>query len=584
MTSATTLLGVLPLALEFGVDYEIWPAFAITVFGGLSLSMVSTLVFIPVVYMGLDQVVRWLRDIGPAGVCLGSLCAAAAIYGIHARYESTFWTCLVALPFWFGFLSVVWMGLQVHRARREAVRSAGPVTTIQLRNLTKVYGAPGKFRREWGRFHRRRESEPRAFRDSLWWKLPLLALLSYFAYYLDDEVWIYIDALALAGLLIRLWRGARTRRIEISDTRAGRILHAALRLSPPLIFTGYIHARLGLGSVTLATVGIWGAYRGVRWLAGRVRDGRVDTERMSGRLVWFRRSAYRAAASVPVLGVPQPEYVALQGVDLEIGTGMFGLLGPNGAGKTTLMRILCQVLEPSYGSIQINGHNLLKMPRQSGLIGYLPQHFGQYDHLPVYQFLDYRALLEGYDDRTERHQRVSACLEQVNLADRQNDAIGSLSGGMRQRVGIAQTLLHMPRIIVVDEPTAGLDPLERIRFRNMLARVSQDRIVVFSTHIVEDISGSCNQLAVLDRGALLYTGSPASMRGLAQGKIWEAVLEEDLFARVEAGLNLVSHVRTPAGIRTRFLHEIPPDIPQARPVEATIEDAYLYLLRSGRAA
>jgi len=118
MTSATTLLGVMPLALEFGLDYEIWPAFAITVLGGLSLSMVSTLVLIPVVYMGLDQVVRWLRDVGALGVCLGSVAASAALYGVHQRYESTFWTCLVALPFWFGFLGLVWMGLQVHRARQ----------------------------------------------------------------------------------------------------------------------------------------------------------------------------------------------------------------------------------------------------------------------------------------------------------------------------------------------------------------------------------------------------------------------------------------------------------------------------------
>jgi len=363
-----------------------------------------------------------------------------------------------------------------------------------------------------------------------------------------------------------------------------RVLRTARRLSHPVLFAAYIHLRLELVSVTLATGGLWIIYRAVRVLADRIRTGRVDTERMSGRWVWFRRSAYRAAAAVPVLGVPRPEFAALSGVDLEIGTGMFGLLGPNGAGKTTLMRILCQVLEPSCGSIQINGRNLVNVSRQSGLIGYLPQHFGQYDHLTVYQFLEYRALLEGYDRRADRDQRVGACLEQVNLSDRQADTIGSLSGGMRQRVGIAQTLLHMPRIIVVDEPTAGLDPLERIRFRNLLARVSQDRIVVFSTHIVEDISGSCSRLAVLDKGTLLYTGTPESMRALAAGKVWEAVLDEATFTGAEAGLNLVSHVRTPAGVRTRFLGEAPTELPQVRPVEPTLEDAYLYLLRSGRAA
>ena len=249
-----------------------------------------------------------------------------------------------------------------------------------------------------------------------------------------------------------------------------------------------------------------------------------------------------------------------------------------------MMRILCQVLEPSYGSVQINGQNLVRLPPQNGLIGYLPQHFGQYDHLTVYRFLEYRALLEGFNSRKERQHRVDACLAQVNLKDRAQDRIGSLSGGMRQRVGIAQTLLHMPRIIVVDEPTAGLDPLERIRFRNLLARVSQDRIVVFSTHIVEDISGSCNRLAVLNGGSLLYSGTPQSMRRLAVGKVWEAVLDESEFSGLETGLNLVSHVRTPEGIRARFLTESPPDTFESRETDPTLEDAYLYLLHVGRAA
>jgi len=199
--------------------------------------------------------------------------------------------------------------------------------------------------------------------------------------------------------------------------------------------------------------------------------------------------------------------------------------------------------------------------------------------MSAYNYLEYRALLEGFKDGSARRKRVQECLEQVNLWERKDDPIGSFSGGMKQRVGIAQTLLHLPQIIVVDEPTAGLDPLERIRFRNLLARFSQEKIIIFSTHIVEDISGSCNRLAVLDQGKLIYTGTPLEMRDLASERVWEALLPEPRFDDLEKDLDLISHVRVPGGIRARFLASSP--IPEASVVEPNLEDAYLYLLRHG---
>ncbi len=593
MTSATTLLGVMPLALKFGGDFEIWPPFAITVLGGLSVSMLSTLIFIPVVYMGLDQVVRWLVETGVPGVVLGTLVGGAATYGVYTRYDSLFWTCLVALPFWFAALGLVWAGLRVHRARVEARGRLGAVRLIQLRNLTKIYGAPGRFRREWARYIRRVQrlqaegADPvdrKAVKEGLVWKLPLLGLIGYLHTYFEEGMWIYIHSLVTWGMLAHLAQaGAVLRPFEVRlpgwIRRAGR---GGVRNLLPALFLGYIHWRLRLPSVTVASAAVWLVLRLVRFLAGRVRDGRVDVEKITGRLGFLRRWTYRGACALPLIGVPRPAFRALSGVDLEIGRGMFGLLGPNGAGKTTLMRIVCQVLEPSYGSVSIDGRNVLREGRIQGLVGYLPQHFGHYNHLSAYAFLEYRALLEGLRDGAERRARVLACLEQVNLTDRKEDPIGSFSGGMKQRVGIAQTLLHMPRIIVVDEPTAGLDPLERIRFRNLLARVSQDRIVIFSTHIVEDISGSCNRLAVLNAGRLLYTGTPQSMRDLARGRVWEAVIAEGAFLQVERELNLISHVRTPSGVRARFLSEAPSRDFHAQQVDPTLEDAYLYLLRQER--
>ena len=344
-------------------------------------------------------------------------------------------------------------------------------------------------------------------------------------------------------------------------------------------FLLYVQYRLQLPSVTIASGAAWLVFVLTGFLAGRVRNGCVDLETLAG----LRGRRYAGAAAMPLIGVPRPSFQALKGVDLEIGRGMFGLLGPNGAGKTTLMRIICQVLEASHGSVALDGVNMQRYSQLNGLIGYLPQHFGLYDHLTAYQFLEYRALLEGLRSGAARRARVQACLEQVNLIDRKDDPIASFSGGMRQRVGIAQTLLHLPQIIVVDEPTAGLDPVERIRFRNLLARVSQERIVIFSTHIVEDISGSCNRLAVLHQGQILYTGSPQAMRDLARDKVWEAMVPEDSFARFASEMELLSHMRTPAGIRARFLATAVGNFGNLdpSPVEPSLEDAYIYLMKQG---
>ena len=585
MTSATTILGVLPLALKFGGDYEIWPPFAITVLGGLAVSMVSTLIFVPVIYMGIDQVKAWLADIGWIGIVLGTAAAAGLTYWIDDYYQSLFWTSLLALPAWIAAMTLIWIVQRIHRARIAARNEVREVRYLQIRNLTKIYGAPGQFRREWDRFNRRSdrlaklglgEVDKKAILDSLWWKLPLVALFGYLSTYFEQGTWIFIISLAMLGLIHHLIRC-------VADLTGFQIRNRWLlqisRLVLPLIFVGYIHWRLEFGSLTIASAGVWFLYRLITFLVARVADGRINPENMPGRLGFLKAIFYRGASAVPVIGLSRPQFQALGGVSLDIPRGMFGLLGPNGAGKTTLMRIVCQVLSSSYGSVLANGTTSLNGPGRQGLIGYLPQHFGLYLHMSAYNYMEYRALLEGFKDGPARRKRIQECLEQVNLWDRRDDNIGSFSGGMKQRVGIAQTLMHMPEIIVVDEPTAGLDPLERIRFRNLLARFSQEKIIIFSTHIVEDISGSCNRLAVLNQGKVLYTGTPLEMRDLARDKVFEALLPEARFDDLEADLDLITHVRAPGGIRARFLATDP--IPEASLVEPNLEDAYLYLLRHG---
>ena len=584
MTSATTLLGVLPLALTFGGDYEIWPPFAITVFGGLTVSMVSTLIFIPVVYMGLDQVKGWLGQIGKVGIVVGSVITLGCLFLIDDYYHSLLITSASILPIWFVVLFFFWIGLRIQRARDAARNRLAKVSTIQLRNLTKIYGAPGKFRTEWLRFQRREDRlidgfshDKKQIYDSFWWKLPLVGLFLYLHFYFDNGVWIYLLGLVSIVLLNQLTKDA----FALLGSRSVWFTKLA-NVFLPFAFMFYIHIRLQLVSITIATFVFYCLFHLLKFLANRVRLGKVDLEHLEGRLKSVKGIVYRGAASVPVIGVPKPEFRALSGVDLEIQQGMFGLLGPNGAGKTTMMRIICQVLQPSYGSVVVNGQNMLRQSDPRGIIGYLPQHFGLYNHMTAFNYLEYRALLEGFQDGRLRRNRVSECLEQVNLTDRKDDLIGSFSGGMKQRVGIAQTLLHLPQIIVVDEPTAGLDPLERIRFRNLLARFSQDHIVIFSTHIVEDISGSCNKLGVLNRGKVVYTGTPKDMLDLAVGHVWDVIVDEGAFEKLEKDVEMITHVRTPNGIQARFLSDR--SVANAMPAAPNLEDAYLYLLRHGGGA
>jgi ABC-type multidrug transport system ATPase subunit len=217
------------------------------------------------------------------------------------------------------------------------------------------------------------------------------------------------------------------------------------------------------------------------------------------------------------------------------------------------------------------------------LIGYLPQEFGMYENMTAYEFLNYQAILKNLIDRKEREKRITEVLKSVHMLDRKDEKISSYSGGMKQRIGIAQILLHLPRILVVDEPTAGLDPRERIRFRNLLVELSRQRVVIFSTHIIEDISSSCKRVAVLNKGEVRYLGEPANMTKTAEGKVWHLHVSQKKFEEVKDSLLIVNHMRDGDQIRIRCISEIKPG-EDAVSVRATLEDAYLCLQQQNIAA
>jgi ABC-type multidrug transport system ATPase subunit len=310
-----------------------------------------------------------------------------------------------------------------------------------------------------------------------------------------------------------------------------------------------------------------------------VHNRNVNVERISGRFGKLRRSYFRLVKEIPVIGKRKKPFKALNGVSLEISTGMFGLLGPNGAGKSTMMRIITGIFEQSYGKIYINGLDTQQYREElQGLIGYLPQEFGTYENMTAWEFLDYQAILKGITDTRMRNERLEYVLKAVHMFDRKDENIGSYSGGMKQRIGIAHILLNLPRILVVDEPTAGLDPRERIRFRNLLVELSRERIVIFSTHIIEDISSSCNQVAVIDKGRLKYSGTPTEMVNLGEGFVWQFTLTTAEFEQFPHKQMITNHLREGENIKVRAVAKEKPS-PGAVNVKAHLEDAYLCLLR-----
>ena len=263
---------------------------------------------------------------------------------------------------------------------------------------------------------------------------------------------------------------------------------------------------------------------------------------------------------------------ALGGLSLRLGSpSLTGLLGPNGAGKSTLIRLLSAALMPSSGVIQLDGAPLKDREMElKSRLGYLPQEFGLFDELTVWQFLDYMAALKGIRDSRAAIRQV---LQDVRLEEQAKARIRTLSGGQRQRVGIAQALLGDPELLILDEPTVGLDPEERIHFRNLFSRTAQNRLVLLSTHIIEDVQSVCDHLIVLHRGTILFTGGPERLIQAAPGHVgvfWEQDAPEN------GEISVTARVHTACGVRCRGVAGVLPSY--ARPEEPTLEDAYLYLI------
>ncbi|MFD4012449.1 ABC transporter ATP-binding protein [Streptomyces albidoflavus] len=269
---------------------------------------------------------------------------------------------------------------------------------------------------------------------------------------------------------------------------------------------------------------------------------------------------------------------AVDGLSMTLGHGMVGLLGPNGAGKSSLMRIISTVTRPTSGTLRYEGTDLTADPDAIRRhLGYLPQDFGVYPHLTSREFLAYLAAAKGLSASSAKA-RIEELLELVNLTEAVKRPLGAYSGGMLRRVGIAQALLGDPRVIVVDEPTAGLDPEERVRFRNLLSDLSADRVVMLSTHIVSDVESVASDIAVMAGGRLLRRGAPEELMGDLEGRVWEILVDPTAVSAVQSHYVVSRMIRTSAGVRLRVLSAQPP-VGEATQVAPDLEDAYLGVIR-----
>lgn len=592
ITAITTIVAMVPLALGTGEYVSgLGAPFAITVIGGLTMSTLLTLVIIPTLYSGMEDALARLHS---QSWVMKIIQIAAFIVALTCVY---FWTYTVLDRILYVILTVIlvpgitWFLEDSLRRAQSNIIPADEELEIKVCNLVKIYGRPSRFEREWTSGLKIRErlglkEQYREWKDlqPLLWSLPILGFMYYFTFsyqvlFLWAVIFAFITWIMTLGTM-NIFREFCENRNDKMIAKLLRIIAIAIYYAGPFVILYWSSNKFDNSGGAIFLGMFWYIGIAARYLSNKINKENINIDLIDGRFRMLKKTIFRMASKAPFIGVKKKPFKALSSVSMEIHTGMFGLLGPNGAGKTTLMRIICGIFEQSYGKIFINGIDTQKKREElQGLIGYLPQEFGTYENLTAWEFLEYQALLKGIYNKRVRQNRIAEVLSAVHMYENKDKKIGGFSGGMKQRIGIAQTLLNLPRILVVDEPTAGLDPRERIRFRNLLVELSRNRIVIFSTHIIEDIASSCNQVGVINKGELKYHGTPSDMANIAKDVTWTFEVPVRDFAKLPSDLLVVHHIRQGDMIKVRCLSERKP-AENAERILPALEDSYLWLLRT----
>ncbi len=566
ITALTTILAMLPIALgKSAYISAIGAPFAITVIGGLIVGTLFTLLLVPTVSFGLQNALKWWRGLNWKTKTVQGLSFLVSVYMIFTLVYSLPWRIGITLILFLVVPAVTYFFQTSLRRTHDDLITQGQPITITIRNITKLYDDFSRFSKEW---RKGKIEKLHSISKNLIWQIPLYIFLFYFTYfYLSRGFWILFFSLILYISTLSLVRG-----------RLGSFLYKIVYWGLPVPNLWFYHGQWGRWEPVWPVAFMWYFCLFIYSTSHKLSRENIDIMRLKGKFKRARKFYYRLVKSFPLIGRQRKPFRALDRVSLKIESGMFGLVGPNGAGKTTLMRVICGILPPTRGKVFFNDIDLnSKREELQSLIGYLPQEFGTYENMTSTQFLDYQAMLKGIWNASARQKAVIQAIRSVHLEDSSDIKIKNFSGGMKQRVGIAQTLLRLPRVLVVDEPTAGLDPRERIRFRNLLSELSKDRVVIFSTHIIEDISSSCNHVAVMDEGKAKFIGTPQEMVDLTSGFVWEANVTEDTFERIRRTENIVHQMRTTSHVHVRILAKEKP-VPDAVPVTPTLEDSYIWLL------
>jgi ABC-type multidrug transport system ATPase subunit len=505
----------------------------------------------------------------------------------------------------------VLLAIAVLALRRPTVpepRSESGPPVVEVRNLRKVYGIPGPIGRAWraperfARFVMARGGQPFDPADARALILPFAvagAGVAYLTFALDRAFFQYVTALVSAALLARAVR--EVRRSRGKTDHFGRVLpggvEGALAVGLPWAAVLAVSLRnylLPLFSDQQPDVRAWvPIFWAVvllvtqlgRRTARRVAAGEIRARPERG-LMRRPRTVWRSTSRVLFgLDFEREQVQALIQNNFRVESGMVGVLGPNGAGKTTLLRILAGILDPTRGVATLGGVPLSRIRRHlARYVGYLPQDFGLPQDMTAREYLDYFALLYELRPAEDRRERVERLLKEVGLAERADEKIGGYSGGMRQRVAVARTLLRLPPIIIVDEPTVGLDPRERIRFRNLLSRLAEGRVVLFSTHVVEDVEVACERVIVLAAGRTVFDGPPERLADAARDRVWTITLSDAEAKAIPDAALVVDQVPEASGwSRCRILSASRPH-ENAESVNPSLEDGYLWLVHEGAAA
>ncbi len=567
--------------------------FAITIIGGLAVSTLLTLVFIPTLNSGLQSSLKWIQSqktyIKIIQICIWAI----GSYFIFTEVDRRVWQIIDFIILIVTVPAAIYFVQNSLRKASEKLIDKDESIHIKIRNLVKIYDWDSRFMRDWksGINIRKRLGIQREYKsvkdfDELIWQIPLIGFMVFFIYYhLESGFWYFILPVFLYMITLYVLEPVTKFAHNLQAENKRKWLRRFILFIHQLFYWGFPALALFLFYEKYELLGliipmgvIWYLLILIKVTSDNLYKKKVNVNRIKGKFKGIRKGFYRFVLVIPIIGKKKIPFKAVKGVSLDIENGMFGLLGPNGAGKSTLMRIICGILEQSYGQITINGHDVReKREELQGLIGYLPQEFGMYENMTAWDFLQYMGILKKIYNQQERNKRVEYVLNAVHMYENKDEKIGSFSGGMKQRIGIAQILLHLPKILVVDEPTAGLDPRERIRFRNLLVELSKNRIVIFSTHIIEDVASSCNKVAVMKKGEVQYLGAPIKMAKIAEDKVWMFTIFADEFEKQKDKYAIIHHMKDGDLIRCRCLSDEAPT-PEAKKVKANLEDAYLYLL------